>query len=1148
MNIQLLSRDFKLFLSVLLLTLGTSFVNGQTAATATWALTSNGNVAVTGAVTGSNLAIGAGINSPTYNATIGVSTSGWQNDASSAVSNEYYEYKVTPTSGNTFYINSIVGEHSRSNGNWLVDFNYSLDNFATSISLGSLNINTSTSTGFNATGLNIAVPSGVTFSLRIYGYESDGNNRQYRNKAIVFTGVTCPNTVITTQPVGNSYCEDGSFTLTSAFTNATSYQWYKNGVAISGATATSYTKSSIVTGDTGFYYVIGSNNCNGSVQSNTVTVTVNPKPTSVTATPSATTICQGSTINLTSTAVTNSIVTSTLINENFNGATNTWTKTNNSSGGTPANAAWTLRPNNYTSTYNGNLNSNDNSQFYFSDSDAQGNGSTTATILQSPSFSTIGLDEATFSFYHFYRDYDANDFARVEISTNGTSWTTLDTYTTNQGTSTAFAFVTFDLASYLGQATVYVRFKYDAIWAYYWAVDNVLITGVSYSGPATYAWTSTPSGFTSTDQNPTGVAPTVNTTYTVTVTNNKGCSASATSVEVVVNPTTVGGSVTGGTAVCSGSTSGVLTLTGNTGNVVRWEKSVSPFSSWTTITNTTSTHTSVVLTETTQFRAVVQSGVCAEANSTPTTVTIASTTWNGSSWNNGAPTNTTAAIIEGDYTSSTSLEACSMVVTNNANVLISSGDSVSLSGALTVDAGSSFTLENEANLLQEGSSNSNSGDITVTRNSSPLIRQDYTLWSSPVAGQNLLDFSPSTLATRFYTYTTTTNQYLAVSSPSTTDFNTAKGYLIRMPNNHPSTATIWEGAFLGVPNNGDYGFTMVDNGVGQRFNLVGNPYPSPIDATAFVGNTTNAANTTGTLYFWRKTNNAASPSYCTWTTGGFVSNGEAQVVDPNDVIQTGQGFFVEASGSGTALEFDNSMRIDDHANQFFRNSNTVETVERNRIWLNATGANGLFSQSMFGYMSNASNGLDLTDGKYINDGDLALTSLVNGNVYAIQGKSLPFEPTDVVPLGFKANSAGSYTIQIDHTDGLFDNEDVMIFIKDNVLNVEHNLRNAPYTFVSEAGVFNSRFEIVYQSTLSVTNPSVENGVVVYSKNKAIEINSGQATMASVRVVDIRGSVVANLKAINASTLSIPLTQIGNQILIVQITDINGRTISKKVVH
>ena len=57
--------------------------------------------------------------------------------------------------------------------------------------------------------------------------------------------------------------------------------------------------------------------------------------------------------------------------------------------------------------------------------------------------------------------------------------------------------------------------------------------------------------------------------------------------------------------------------------------SVSPFTSWTTIANTSTTYTSGALTQTTQFRAVVQSGVCAEVNSPRSTVTISTTTWDG---------------------------------------------------------------------------------------------------------------------------------------------------------------------------------------------------------------------------------------------------------------------------------------------------------------------------------------------------------------------------------------------------------------------------------------------------------------------------------------------------------------------------------------
>jgi|GEM_PF-6509184 len=99
---------------------------------------------------------------------------------------------------------------------------------------------------------------------------------------------------------------------------------------------------------------------------------------------------------------------------------------------------------------------------------------------------------------------------------------------------------------------------------------------------------------------------------------------------VTVDPTSVGGSVTGGTTICSGSTSGLLTLSGHTGTVVKWQSSVLPFSTWTDIPNTALTYTSGALTQTTQFRAVVQSGVCSTANSSATTVTVDPTSVGGS--------------------------------------------------------------------------------------------------------------------------------------------------------------------------------------------------------------------------------------------------------------------------------------------------------------------------------------------------------------------------------------------------------------------------------------------------------------------------------------------------------------------------------------
>jgi len=550
-------------------------------------------------------------------------------------------------------------------------------------------------------------------------------------------------------------------------------------------------------------------------------------------------------------------------------------------------------------------------------------------------------------------------------------------------------------------------------------------------------------------------------------------------------------------------------------------------------------------------RAVLGAVISPNSNEINVTTTLGTCTWDGSAWSNTTgPTVSIAAIIEGAYDTSTygGFTAKAVTINTGGSLTVNSGDTVTIVNSLTNSlTAAAVVVENNANLLQNGSSNQNSGSITVKRYSSALKRQDYTLWSSPVAGQQLQSFSPGTLSNRFYTYDTSTNQYAAVTTPSATNFATATGYLIRMPNVYPTTATVWtDGAFVGVPNSGDYNFTMVDGGSGLRFNLVGNPYPSPIDAADFVGNTTNATNTTGTLYFWRKTNNAASPSYCTWTTGGFVSNGEAEVYDPNGVIQTGQGFFVEGTGSGTTVAFNNTMRTDNHANQFFR---TSSEVERHRIWLNATGADGLFSQTMVGYMSDATNGYDATiDGKYINDGSIALTSLIDATPYAIQGRSMPFDAADIVPMQFKAATAGTFSIAIDHVDGLF-NGSQDIYLRDTQTGMDHDLKASAYTFSSEAGTFDTRFKLVYTAALSVDHPTLDaNTIVIYkNENQSFTINSGAIAMASIKVFDIRGRMITTQNNINTTQATITAGQT-NQVLLVQVTSVDGATVTKKVVR
>ncbi|MDA3911584.1 MAG: T9SS type A sorting domain-containing protein [Bacteroidales bacterium] len=106
---------------------------------------------------------------------------------------------------------------------------------------------------------------------------------------------------ITSQPVGGTICSGGSITLSMSATGGTpslTYQWYRNGSAISGATSTSYSAST-----TGDYYCIvsaGGSGC-GTAQTNTVTVNVELPPTAPTGISGTTTICTGSSTTLTAT-------------------------------------------------------------------------------------------------------------------------------------------------------------------------------------------------------------------------------------------------------------------------------------------------------------------------------------------------------------------------------------------------------------------------------------------------------------------------------------------------------------------------------------------------------------------------------------------------------------------------------------------------------------------------------------------------------------------------------------------------------------------------------------------------------------------------------------------------------------------------------
>ncbi|MEY3499499.1 MAG: hypothetical protein RL308_1168 [Bacteroidota bacterium] len=530
-------------------------------------------------------------------------------------------------------------------------------------------------------------------------------------------------------------------------------------------------------------------------------------------------------------------------------------------------------------------------------------------------------------------------------------------------------------------------------------------------------------------------------------------------------------------------------------------------------------------------------------------ITSISTTYT-TAWDYGVPTNIVNAVIAGDYTTTTgSFTAKSLTVNAGKTLTVATGTSLTVVGALVNNG--SIIVENNANLIQTSLTNTNSGSgtATVVRNSNALKRLDFTMWSSPVTGtQTLLNFSPLTSAApvRFYTYNPIANRFTTLE-PSTTTFTAGSGYLIRMPNEKPGSIGLttpyylgvetlsYPGVFTGTLNNGP----ITLNTVANKFYSIGNPFPSTISADDFLkGN-----ETAGTLYFWRKTNGALGTAYSTYNVvlGGVAGSGG---ITPNGTIQVGQGFIVKPTT--TALTFTNAMREVAPTNtQFLK---TKKVTDKSRLWLDLSDATSRLNQVLIGYLDGATVGFDSgIDGKYFNDSNIALTSIVEGEEYVIQGRPA-FDATDVVALGFKTDVAGTYRIALNSFDGVFE-KGQDIYLVDAIAGKEIDLKTGSYTFTTASGQDNSRFSLKYQKTLNVDTPTFdENSVKVYKNKGTIFINATSKTIKTIEIYDVQGRLIAKQMNVNDTKTSITNLKEVRQMLIVKVHADDNSVVSKKVMN
>ncbi|MDP2386040.1 MAG: gliding motility-associated C-terminal domain-containing protein [Bacteroidota bacterium] len=166
------------------------------------------------------------------------------------------------------------------------------------------------------------------------------------------------------------------------------------------------------------------------------------------------------------------------------------------------------------------------------------------------------------------------------------------------------------------------------------ASGNITLSG--HTGAIQYWEYSTDGGATWTNIANTAttqpyVALTTTTRYRANVQSGACTSVNSTVAIKTVNPTSVGGTVSpAATTVCSGSNGGTLTLSGHTGTISRWEYSTDGGTTWTNIVNTTTSQNYTNLTTTTQYRALVKSGVCSATYSAISTITVTASTVGGS--------------------------------------------------------------------------------------------------------------------------------------------------------------------------------------------------------------------------------------------------------------------------------------------------------------------------------------------------------------------------------------------------------------------------------------------------------------------------------------------------------------------------------------
>jgi len=449
-----------------------------------------------------------------------------------------------------------------------------------------------------------------------------------------------------------------------------------------------------------------------------------------------------------------------------------------------------------------------------------------------------------------------------------------------------------------------------------------------------------------------------------------------------------------------------------------------------------------------------------------------------------------------------------------------------------------------------------------------------------------------------YTFNGANDDYNAWNSINeTTPLLPGEGFTMKGTSGTAAITDNQNYVFKGKPYNGDF---ILPIALGED-RLIGNPYPSAMDADEFIldniketinfnqgRNVNNIFN--GALYFWHhfagKTHYLAEyeGGYATYTLMGGTqaystdtrinATGASGNKVPERYIPVNQGFFVTTSldvaldsttttVSGGDIVFKNGQRVFvregatgiNEGSLFFKSnskseSNKTERVtdKRSKIRLQFSSSRGYHRQLLVGVDSHATNDYDIGfDAPMADMNSDDMFWLFKGGKFVIQAVN-NFDVSQELPIGIKLKEDGLVTIKIDSLENV--DKSVEIYIKDNFTGLSHQINNQPFEINLPVGEYKNRFALTFQpqKTLGVEEKTLENGIQVFMNNTISELQirrNKTIEIKSINLLNNLGQVIGSWNSkLTSNEILLPI-KAATGIYLVQINTKTGK-LSKKI--